>query len=218
MIDGTNEKTEGHMRISILSNNPEFTNQHGGVIERYAVDSDIFVSIKLKYIEPLLGLPIKRHDIHFRSDSKNFVFGLDDYRHLLEKVCSNTNFYLINDSDRLDHDTANDTKGIQFQHFDKGPIERHLGSFREGPVFEGISRYAQSEGQLDMRRISTGFMVILHYSLQYPEAKLHLLGFFESGNRKVLKEGKIIRETHFHDFEEERKLLGSLVGNAQMIH
>jgi hypothetical protein len=205
------------MRISILANNPVFIEQHGGLIERHAHDSDIFVSIKLKYIEPLLGLPIRRHDIHFRSDSRNFIFGLDDYRHLLKIACSRSNFYLINDSEHPDHDTANDTQGIRFKHFDKGRIEWHLGTLGGPPVPAIIKRHTLPDGRLDMRRFSTGLMVILHYSLEYPDADLHLLGFYERGNRKVLKEGRILRETHFHDFEEERMLLETEVGNIRLI-
>jgi len=201
-----------------MANNPLFIEEHGELIERYALDSDIFVSIKLKYIEPLLGLPIRRHDIHFRSNAQNFIFGLDDYRHLLLKIRRSTNFYLINDSERTDLDTANDTQGIRFHHFDKDKIERHLMSFREGPVSDIITRHSCSDGRLDMRRISTGLMVILHYSLKYPDANLRLLGFFESGNRMVLKEGRTLRETHFHDFEEERRLLESVARNIRLIH
>ena len=206
------------MRISILANNPEFIKNNKRLIQQHATDSDIFASIKFKYIEPLLGLPIKRHDIYFRSDSNNFVFGLDDYRHLLEKAGGHTNTYLINDSERPDNDTANDTRGMIFQHFDKGLIERHLWSLRNEPVFEIITRYALADGQLNMRCLSTGLTVDLHYCLKYPDAELFLLGFFEPGNRKVLKEGKIIRETYFHDFEVERKLLEGVTRNTQLIH
>ena len=207
-----------HMRISILANNPEFIANKWDVIERHALESDIFISIKFKYIAPLLELPIRRHDIHFRSNSDNFVFGLDDYRHLLEKAGRHTNTYLINDSERPDADTENDTQGMTFQHFDKGHIERHLWSFRNEPVFETITQYAISDGRLDMRRLSTGLTVVLHYFLKYPAAELYLLGFFESGNRKVLKEGKTIRETVFHDFETERKILESVTRNTHLIH
>ena len=206
------------MRISILANNPEFIERKWHVIERHALESDIFISIKFKYIAPLLELPIKRHDILFRSNPDNFVFGLDDYRHLLEKAGKLTNIYLINDSERPDADTENNTQGMNFQHFDKYQIEQHLWSFRNEPVFDTIARYAIPDGRLDMRRLSTGLIVVLHYYLKNLAAELCLLGFFENGNRKVLKDGKTIRETVFHDFEIERKILEGVTRNTHLIH
>lgn len=206
------------MQISILANNPNFIERNGALIRQHALDSDIIASIKFKFIEPLLELPIKRHDIYFRSDPRNFLFGLEDYRHLIGKVVQERDIYLINDSERPDFDTANDTQGIRFIPFDKGPIEMLLASFENEPVFETIVMYAGSEHGLDMRRLSTGLLVVLHYSLKYPEAMLYLLGFFERGNQKVLKDGRTIRDASFHDFDVERRILQALAANVRLIN
>lgn len=206
------------IRISILANNPDFIVRNGPLIAQHAVDSDIFVSIKFKFIEPLLGLPIRRHDIYFRSDPQNFVFGLEDYRHLAGRIGKDANIYLINDSERADNDTSNDSAGLFFMPFDREPIVAHLLSFQKHSVFETIARYAIREERLDPRRLSTGLTVILHYSLAYPNARILLLGFYEKENRTVLKDGKILRDTSFHDFEEERKILEAVTGNTVWIH
>lgn len=206
------------IRISILANNPDFIVRNGPLIAQHAVDSDIFVSIKFKFIEPLLGLPIRRHDIHFRSDPQNFVFGLEDYRHLAARIGKAAYIYLINDSDRADNDTSNDREGLDFMPFDRAPIISHLMSFQDESIFETITRYAMQEGRLEPRRLSTGLTVILHYALAYPTARILLLGFYEKKNRTVLKDGKILRDTSFHDFEEERKILEAVTGNTVWIH
>lgn len=206
------------LKICILANNPGFIGRNRPLIERYAVDSDIFVSIKFKFIEPLLELPIRRHDIYFRSDPNNFIFGLEDYRHLAGRIGKEANIYLINDSDRADNDTSNNTEGLTFRPFDKEPILTHLMSFQNESIFDTITRYAVRDGRLETRRLSTGLTVILHYSLAYPKANILLLGFYESENRTVLKDGGILRDTSFHDFEEERKILEGVTRNTILVH
>ena len=206
------------MQIAILANNASFIEGNMPLVRQYAVESDIVASIKFKFVDRLLGLPIRRHEIYFRSNPENHVFGLDDHRHLIGSLKAGTRISLINDSPRADEDTANDTRGLAFHPFDRQPIVDHLMSFRTHPVFETIARYALVDGRLDQRRLSTGFTVVLHYALTYPEATIALLGFYERGNRKVLKDGGAIRDTAFHDFDVERTIVEAVTTNTLLIH
>lgn len=201
------------MDIAILANNPLFIENNRSLVRQYAVSADLFVSIKFKYLDVVVDLGLDHHDVYFRSNPLNFVFGLDDYRNLAGRLSSGTRIYLINDSGLSNNEIKNEPIEFELLPFDTGPVLRFLMDFRNEPVFEELRRFMSPDGNLDVTRLSTGFIVILHHLIHYPDSRIVLLGFYEEGNQKVLKEGLFVRETTHHDFGSEKRILQSIAGS-----
>jgi|688.fasta_scaffold190720_2 hypothetical protein len=206
------------MDIVILANNPLFIEKNRSLIREYATSAGLFVSIKFKFLDAVIDLGLKRHDIYFRSNPSNFVFGLDDYRALADRLGIGTRIFLINDSELPDHELKNDPIGIEFLSFDTGPVLRYLTGFRNEPVYEELRRFMSLGECLDVTLLSTGFIVILHHLLQYPDSRIVLLGFYEQGNQRVMKEGRFIRDTIHHDFGCEKRVLQKIAGGLTYVN
>lgn len=206
------------MDIVILANNPLFIEKNRSLIREHAASADLFVSIKFKFLDTVLDLGLKRHDIYFRSNQSNFVFGLDDYRALAGRLGVGTRVFLINDSDLPDHELKNDPIGFELLPFDTGPILRYLTAVRNEPVFGELRRFMSPDESLDVTLISTGFIIILHHLLLYPDSRISLLGFYEHGNQKVMKEGRFIRETTHHDFGSEKRIIQAIAAGLTYVN
>ena len=82
------------MTIVILANNPIFIEKHENLIKNHARNGDIFVSIKFKYVNLVIDQQLNQHDIYFRLNNQNFIFGFNDYHQaFLGKLKSNTSLY-----------------------------------------------------------------------------------------------------------------------------
>ena len=64
---------------------------------------------------------------------------------------------------------------------------------------------------INFSKFSTGFITILNYFLKYPDEEIILLGFYQKGNRSVVKEGGVIRQTFYHNFDDEKIIIRTLV-------
>jgi hypothetical protein len=208
------------MTIVILANNPIFIEKHENLIKNYACHSDIFVSIKFKYVNLVLDQQLKQHDIYFRLNNQNFIFGFNDYHHaFLGKLKPNTSLFLISNITNGVFEKFDDTsyKTFDFTLFDYDPFISYLKSFEKTSIFKKIDNLIFINNLLDTNKLSTGFWVALKYYLLFPNAKIQLLGFYELGNQTVLKEGKRISVSS-HQFQVEKEILIYLAPNLIFIN
>jgi hypothetical protein len=205
------------MSIVILSNNPSFIDKNNNLIKKYAIESEVFGLIKLKYFDIIKDINLKHHDIFFRSDKNGFIFGFNDYKNMLNKLNKNSKIYLINNFNN-NNILFNGNENINFEYFDLSPIINFLLSYSEHPIFNIIKKYLFVNNKINITYLSTGFVIILNYFLKYPNTQITLLGFYEKNNQKVLKEGKIIKETTHHNFEDEKNMIQALIPNIIFIN
>jgi hypothetical protein len=205
------------MSIVILSNNPTFIDKNNDLIKKYAIESEVFGSIKLKYFEVIKNINLKQHDIFFRSNKDGFIFGLDDYINTLNNLNKNSKIYLIKNIEN-NNIFFKEHKNINFKYFDLLPVINFLLLKSKHPIFNIIKKYLFIDDKISISHLSTGFIIILNYFLKYPKKEIILLGFYEKNNQKVLKEGKIIKETTYHNFEDEKNMIQALIPNIIFIN
>lgn len=206
------------MDIIILANNPKFIESNSKLIESYALKSDIFALIKLKYFHIVKNLNLNKLDIFFRTNEENFIFGLNDYIPSVEKTNVISNVYLINETQNFEKKNLVGLENLDLNLIDLELIFNYLQKIQDNKVYEILKKYLIINNQISIKYLSTGFLVILWYSLMYPQQTITLLGFYEKGNQKVLKEGKIIRETFFHNFEDEKNIIWEINKNLKFIN
>ena len=208
------------MNIVVLANNPIFIVKHENLIKSHARNSDIFVSIKFKYVNLIIDQDLNQHDIYFRLNNQNFIFGFNDYhKEFITKLKSNTSLFLISNITNgiLEKYDSTPYQGVDFSMFDYEPFVSYLRSFKSKSIYKKISKLLFINDLLDTNQLSTGFWVALKYYLTFPTAKIQLLGFYEKGNQTVLKEGKRISVSG-HQFQVEKEILNSLAPNLIFIN
>jgi hypothetical protein len=198
------------MSIVILANNPHFIKKNEIFIKNYANKSKIFVSIKFKFIDLITSEKINNHDIIFRTNEENFIWGIQDGKNVSKN--DNINLYLITENTNLPH------SDYDFQLIDLDKISNFLISFKNDKIFKLIKKYLFINNIQRFSKFSTGFITIIDYFLRFPNEKIILLGFYELGNQSVIKEGGIMRETTYHNFQDEKEILEKLIPNISFIN
>ena len=208
------------MTIVILANNPVFIKENQSIINKYIDLSDIMVSIKFKYADIFIDRDLKKHDIYFRVNNQNFIFGLNDYYHeMINKLHSTTSLFLVSNINKGENQVFDFEKHpeINFRSFEYESILSYLLNFENTSIFKKLEKILFLEGCIDTNKLSTGFLVILKYYLQFPEAKIILLGYYEEGNQVVLKEGKRLSLSS-HQFQDERIILNHIAPEILFIN
>jgi hypothetical protein len=208
------------MTIVILANNPIFIERCDNLIKNHARNADIFVSIKFKYVNLVIDQQLNQHDIYFRLNNQNFIFGFNDYHQAFLGILKpNTSLYLISNITNGVFEKFDDTlyKTFDFTLFDYEPLITYLKSFEKKPIFNKLNNLLFINNLLDTNKLSTGFWVALKYYLTFPKARIQLLGFYELGNQTVMKEGKRISVSS-HQFQVEKEILNYLAPNLIFIN
>lgn len=224
------------MSILIVANNPKYLQNNSYLIQGLA--RDILVTMKWKsihYFDHLnprdrgglnAGHVAEWHVIFRKYVKRQGLYG--NYNHaipLTAEVKRNKKCYLIKDRPWSTSGKGYDElelidieKCLEFiQAKGSGSVSERDETVAAGKILEIIKVVPsrKNPGTICTTYLSTGFLVLLHYSLTYPERQVKAYGFYLE-HRYITQQG-IVTEESPHKFDTEREFLAQYCKNIVFI-